>query len=1282
MQSSTYKLVFASLLCSLAIVCFPQSLSVQWNAPSHTLDAEFKVRKKLYCSKCIYDEKLMPYYPIYIYSKKISVFNLSNYQVAELSEEETKLLPIGFDKTRFDFQIEHYIENNKPVSRIMLCPIRYNAATGSFEKLVRFEYSYDEQPQETAQTKTTERKLRTTSTLSSVLASGDWYKLNISADGIYKIDYAFLKSMGINPDAIDPRNIRIYGNGGGMLPQENSASRPDDLLENNIFVFGESDGIFNSGDYILFYAKGPDTWTFNPSEGIFNHTKNIYSNTSSYFLTTSLGPGARVPSVNPVSGATQIITTFDERLFHENDAVSIIRSGREWYGERFDAVLSHSFSFSLPGLVPNSPIAITSAVLGPGNTNTSGTFTIRCNGNTIDTHTPAAPGVGLYDPKGVNSRKIAYFNTSLFGNNPSININVSYNKNGIVSSIGYLNYLEVNAKRQLQLYGNYTAMRSVESTNTPISEYRIENTSSSLQIWNVTNPVQALNQLYTLSGTTAIFSANSSTLQEYVVFSGSNFPPPVFVSKVPNQNLHGIQAPWLPDMVIVTVPEFKSEAERLKNFKKTNENLDVLVVTTEQVYNEFSSGSQDVTAIRDFMKMLYDRKSGNDSLRYLLLFGDCSYDYKNRISGNTNFVPVYQSRESLHPLRSYSSDDYFAFLDNSEGAWPENGAGNHMMDIGVGRLVVRSQAEASQMVDKIIHYSSHPATLGKWRNRITFVSDDGDANLHIEDANNLAIKVDTTYKKMNVNKIFLDAYPQTSTPGGEKAPIVKEKIDQEIARGTLIMNYSGHGGQLGWAQESILDQNQIASWNNINQLPFMITATCDFGRYDDPSKTSGAELALVKSDGGVIGLITSTRVVFQFSNFALNEQIYNYIFTPVSGTMPRLGDIIKNTKNNSLIDVNNRNYALLGDPSLTLAYPKHNVVITKINNQPVDAIPDTMKALSKITIQGEIQNSFGMHIPDFDGVVYLTLFDKPVFLTTFGTEGTIPYSFKLQNNFFFDGSASIREGKFSISFIVPKDISYEYDFGKISAYAKHSRTFNDAAGYYSNIVVGGTNPDAPLDNTPPTIKLFMNDETFVNGGLTASNALFIAKLSDEHGINISGAGIGHELAGYLDNSDTPIIMNEFYTSNLDDYQNGYVRYPLKNLSPGYHSMRFKAWDTYNNSNEAYIEFMVASDEKLAIKNILNYPNPFSSRTIFHFDHNRAGEDMNVMIHIYTISGKLVKTLETTVYNSSSHFEGLEWDGRDEYGDKIGRGVYVYKLSVRSPRDGSIAQKLEKLVLLY
>ncbi|GAB3822775.1 hypothetical protein GCM10028895_28060 [Pontibacter rugosus] len=673
-----------------------------------------------------------------------------------------------------------------------------------------------------------------------MLSTGEWYKLAVTQSGIYKIDKSVLQALGINTQSLDPKKIQVYGNGGGMLPQPNSTPRPDDLLENAIAVAGEADGKFDDTDYVLFYAQGPHTWAYNKAEQQFKHTYNLYSDTAFYFLRINHSAGARVATRGQTTGAGPTITSYTERLFHEKDLKNMVYSGREWYGEDFSSFqTSRDFSFPVSDVVAGSNVKLTAALMAHSPTNSS--FTINLNGQSLGTQTIASSGSSSneYRPQGVNSTQTYSINQQRLGAGSDYKVTLSFSPSGGSVAIGYLNYLELMYERQLKLYGEQTAFRSIQSIQQPVSNFTITALPAGALVWDVTNPTQPVAQQHN-NGT---FSSATDVLREFVVFQNISAKP-IAVGKVANQNLHGLGADT--DFVIVTYPGFLQEANRLAAHRAQHSNMKVQVVTTAQVYNEFSSGAQDVTAIRDFMRMLYTRsnKSGDDVM-YLLLFGDASYDYKNRLrSKSTNFVPVYESRQSLHPIESYSSEDYYGFLDEEEGEWEENAQGDHLLDIGIGRLPAKTTAEAALLVNKIIAYDS-PQHFGSWRSRISFVADDGDANEHQQDAEFLSNYVESNFPNYTSNKIYLDLFKQIATASGERAPEANAAIDKAVENGSLIINYTGHGREIDLASEQILTLPQISSWQNNDKLTFLLTATCEFGRYDDPARPSGAEMALL-----------------------------------------------------------------------------------------------------------------------------------------------------------------------------------------------------------------------------------------------------------------------------------------------------------------------------------------------------------------------------------------------------------------------------------------------------
>ena len=1219
------------------------------------------------------------------FNSNISNFKITNEIYSPL--EEGFVIPTLNSN---NISISHSTIKKTITSDVNILTIRINPSTGAYEKLISFDYEF------TKEASTSNKQLRSkkTNAINSVLASGDWYKLGITNTGIHKIDYNYLVALGINPTSINPQNIQIYGNGGGMLPQANSRFRNEDLVQNSIYIKGENDQIFNTDDYILFYAEGPNTWSYDTINKTYNHSKNLYSDSTYYFLTINSGNiSERIQTINETSGATQTFSTFEERVFHENDSYNILHSGREWYGEKFDINnLSNTLTFNIPNLTPDSSLKITSSVMGqslgnPANSATKMNLDIILNNNNIYKHTINASGSSANTTLAIDSKATFEVDYSKFNSTSNLSFQYNFDRGAEPTASGYINFLKIIAIRDLKLYNNNVYFRNSKTTINDNSKFIIANPSTEMMIWDISNPLNCKLQSYTseIDGT-ASFQFDSKEIKEFVAFSAPNFPSPVTGYKIRNQNLRANASTHL---LIITIPEYLAQAERLATLRREHDNLSVSIVTVKDIYNEFSSGAQDITAIRDYIKHIYDKGFGTpDSLRYVLLFGSCSYDYKNRVKDNTNQIPVYESYHSLNPISSQSSDDYFGFLDINEGAWSEIPADQDKLDIGIGRIPARTLTEAEGIINKYINYAKLSTTSGKWRNKVTFIADGGDGNLHVSQADVLGKYVENNYKKMNVERLFLDAFQLVTFPDGVKSPDIVTAINNTVNTGALVINYTGHGGESQLSSKKIVTIPQILAWENLNNLPFFVTATCEVSRYDDPEKYSAGEYIIMSPTGGGIGLLTSARSVYSSSNSKLNTELNKVLFKKDSkGKYYKIGDIMMFTKNNSVVGFDNRNYAILGDPSMTLNYANQEIVMDSIviagKSKSITLNADTVKSLDKVTLKGSIRDFNNTINPNFTGTVSITYFDKMSKLTTLGQEsGTNKWNYSSYNSLIYEGLASVNNGKFEFTFTVPKDISYQIDYGKISLYAVTNDKTMDAGGYNSDIYVGSSNKNAISDNNPPKIALFMNDESFVQGGTTNTSPTLLVNLSDENGINITGSGIGHEITGILDNNSANIIiLNKYYTSKKDDYTEGKVQYKFSNLSPGLHTLKVKAWDSYNNSGEQTIEFVVANSEKISLNHVLNYPNPFNNNTTFHFDHNRAGDDLSVQIQVFTSTGKLIKTLDTDISNSNSHFSNLSWDGKDDFGDNIGKGVYVYKVKVASKIDGATVNKYEKLVIL-
>lgn len=1109
----------------------------------------------------------------------------------------------------------------------------------------------------------------------SVLATGNWFKISVTEEGVYKIDVPFLNALGIT-GTIPSDQVRIFGNGGAMLPEANSEKPVDDLEENAITVVDGGDGILNGSDYILFYAKGPNQWFNDSVNKRFFHKKNVYSDKAFYFITIG-GSGLRIPAqVNaPVPNTT--VSSFNERYFHELDTVNFLASGREWYGEEFSNLpgrnLSQTFSVPFTDLLSQQATIITDVVAR--SVNVSSRFNINFSGQSVQQIDVPPISTLQYD---VFAKEAKQVNNFLPAPN-SANISFNYVQ-GSYNSQGWLNWFEFFCRRNLALNaGKQLLFRDWNSVGLGSADFIISNAGATDQVWDITNAAHPVKMTTTVTSNQLHFTNDVQQLHEYVCFSNS-FLLPQAIGRIANQNLHNT-APA--DLFIITAPQFLQQAQRLAQFHQQHDTLRTVVVTTDQVFNEFASGSPDPTAIRNFVKMYYDkyRSTWAQKGKYLLLFGKASFDYKNRLANNTSFVPAYETPNSLDPLSTYTSDDFFGFLDDNEDI--NSGLIVNQLDIGIGRVPAKNIDEAKNFVDKIIDYYS-TSSLGPWRNNLDFIADDGDYNLHLQDAEILAATASTVAPVFNQQKIYLDAFHKENGSAGGSYPQANAIINNNIYNGTLIWNFSGHGGPQRLAEEVVIDQQIVNGWNNQYRLPLFITATCDFAPYDNPTINSLGENLLVRPKTGAIALMTTTRLVFAFSNRILNNNYLRFALqADGNGRYKTLGEAVVAAKNYTYQtsgDVtNNRKFTLLGDPAMRLGFPDYKLKMNSVNGRDISVKADTLSATEFVIMDGEVTDNGGSVLTNFNGTAYLSLFDKIQNSTTLGNDpASIPVSFQDQENSLFKGKASVQNGKFTFKFKIPKDINYQYGNGKISLYAQNGT--KDANGFSTNVIIGGIAATTSTDNLGPDIKAYLNDEKFVNGSITNANPVLIVKLSDSSGINTGGSGIDHDIVATLDNDNRQyFVLNNFYESDLDNYQKGTVHFQLPQLSAGHHSLKIKAWDVLNNSSDYILDFTVINNDKLQLDHVLNYPNPFTTKTSFWFEHNYPGTDLAVKVEIFTISGKLIKTITKTINTSGNRSNEIEWDGRDDYGAKVGRGVYIYRLLVRT-FNGKTADKWERLVI--
>ncbi|MFN3134040.1 MAG: type IX secretion system sortase PorU [Candidatus Kryptonium sp.] len=1104
----------------------------------------------------------------------------------------------------------------------------------------------------------------------SQLASGDWYRIPITEEGIYKITYADLRSAGINPDNIDPRTIKIFNNGGFQLPENVSEPRPSGLIENAIYVYGQDDGKFDQGDYIIFYGRGTSGWNYDPVTKEFSHYIHDYSDVNYYFLTFGGGPGKRMSSMQSLN----VLSPFRPGhtlgfYFRDDQKMNLTESGRDWFMASVEARVGFNmigYTVKLDELVPGKPIQyrvqVASRSGGPN------WFVVKEGDNelgTIQLGTVSLGGLSsLIDFYAVKSgpKKFVY-NGELKDSRSNLKFYFNWSGEAVA---GYIDWFEIIYPRSFKAINDFIAFYSYDTT--AVVEYKIFGFSSNdVKVFDVTNfeDVKVISGSVNAGEFIFQISHQSGELKHFIGVGSNGYRKVSKIEKVRNTNLRGeVEGA---DWVIITHSDFITQAKRLADYRARKDSLKTIVVDVEDIYNEFSCGILDPVAIRDFLKFAFDR--WNRKPFYVLLFGDGDYDYRNVEVSDKNWVPPYESKEGLQQILTYTSDDFFVLL-----------TPDIYIDMAVGRLPVRTQEEAEIIVNKIIQYESND-DFGLWRNTIVFVADDGltsggatDGTIHTVQSEILANY--HTPEFINKRKLYLVAYPTVYTSLGRRKPEAAKSLVDFINRGSVIVNWIGHGNPYVWAHERVFEIGYtIQNLRNSGRLPFVVAATCDFARFDNPKAQSSAEVLLTLRDGGAIGVLSSGRLVYSSDNAAFNYKFFDELFRGSDEfKTSRLGDAVFRVKQ-YYASLNDRKFILFVDPAMYLIIPRYSTVIDSINGKPLNQIVH-LKALGKTTFWGRAQKNGGADL-NLNGTVEIAVFDAQRKLS-FVDELGWTFNFIDQGNLLFRGMYSLKNGKFKSDFILPKDISFSNERAKAIAYFYGGKV--DGVGYTTDIIINGIDSSYVGDLKGPEIDIYLNNVYFKNGDIVSNEPILMVEIFDESGVNVSTSAIGHRIEAFLDDNPSGIDLSEFYRTKLDDYRRGEITYKLPKLSPGRHTIKVKAWDVFNNSSVREVEFKVVEEGEFAIYNVFNYPNPFSDRTYFTFQKVATIEDtpIDVEIKIYTLSGKLINKIER--HGLTENFIAIEWDGRDMDGDEIANGVYIYRVIVKSV-DGKRAESLGKLVVM-
>ena len=1093
-------------------------------------------------------------------------------------------------------------------------------------------------------------------TYQSVLSEHTWYRLSVTKEGVYKLDYNSLQSMGIDMNVLNPSQIRVFGNPSGALPERNSDSRPDDLTELAIVVEGAEDGSFDEGDQVLFYGQEPTRWKMiDLNNKTYSRERNYFSDTTYYYLCVDSGvDGLRVGEKTslPVEDATTIISEFPDFVWHEEELFSPYFIGQNWLGE---SIVSEDTEFTVPfvfpNLVKNKALLVKAQVFGRNPSNAMH-YDAWVNDNHVASHVSISKAKEHY-----------YCWPSSFEKQIVLDSDTAYFKLDLTpdpQSTLYLDYVEIYGWRLLKREGHIFPFRLMPSQfGSGKSAIWVQNTTADYWLWDVTSPLQPILQEGVQSGGNLVFATEERTEKRYILFNPSAAMTVAHWTEIPNQNLHAIAEA---DNLILTSPIFMQQAQELADYHAELDGVTSVVVDVNEIYNEFSTGTPDPTAIRDFVRMVYRRSDGR--LKYLTLFGRASADYRNIKGYGQNYVPCYETFEAPHHELSFCTDDYFALMDDNEG---RNSDGR--VDIGIGRISVSTVAEAETMLRKIRHYNDLKATYGEWKTDLLFFADDQETS-YVDSSETYYRMMDTICPPLTAKKIYCGAYPVVNTSNGVEIPGANSDLMAALDKGVLAMLYTGHGGVRGLTGDNVFTNADIAALENYDRMPFVYTATCEFTKYDNPLLVSAGEQLFLNPNGGCVALFTACRPTFGPDNSHQSKALVRVLTQRDANGKPlRYGDIIRLSKSDSenftstsnpLYNKNIR-FLFLGDPLLRFQMPEDEIEVRKINGMTVDnADPFELHAMSMVTVEGEVRKPNGYLDDGFNGMLWVKFYDKQTKVKVM-CKNNVERKVYYHKDVLYEGQVSVTGGRFSVSFQVPKDIMAGTDKPRFSFYAYDSIRNIDAMGKFNSLTLGGVDPVAVVDDQGPNINFYWNTPDFENGSSVERQGVLYADLYDAQGIYHYDYSLGRDI---ILNSNLPaynrIILNDCFEPALNDFRRGKIAIPVSDLEPGTYEFNLKVWDTQDNASEASLWFVV--DDYLFLSQVRNYPNPFSDETRITLTHFGEDGDFEVNIEIFDLMGRPMRQIYKKVSSTAGVIEPIRWDGCDQSGNPLRSGVYLYRLT--------------------
>jgi hypothetical protein len=1105
---------------------------------------------------------------------------------------------------------------------------------------------------------------------------GPLYKLALreEEEGIYKIDGQMLSRNGINLAEVQPAAIRLFNNGGRELPRDMRRPRPQGLVENAIYVSDGGDGRFDASDFILFYGRGVKGFAFDSASGEASHYSNHFGFDNYYWLNFGGSAGGkRMAERTPQStlGLTPI-TSFRDYLFVEEERNPLFESDQTWFGWLFTnrGNDTRTYRVKLTDPVAEGTLSMRFAFYA----SFIGGFAFHqlavnfARQDLVEWQIPGSSRLQFYSLNKIGGL--------VGGDNELL---LTYRGSGDAAQM-YIDYFEMSYDRQMRMTDGVLIFNGRVGAG-PFA-YTVSNAdANALWLFDVTdfsNATRLPSQNWQVNGSQVTFADDGSIgkiPRRYVAVTPAAFKT---VANLTRDEVSNWRSPdHAADMVIITHSDFLSinpvtrqdegplaRFASLRENYKVDDRLEVEVVNIQDVFDEFSGGMYDPVAIRDFLKYAYENWQWPPL--FVLLVGDGDYDPKNIIAkADKNWIPTYHTTE-LDDIINRVTDSWFTYV-----------AGNDaIMDMAIGRIPARSQADVEAYIDKIIKYETQPI-FGPWRNTAVMVADDefGQGGVaanfeavHIQDTETLITRYTPRY--FDVKKIYLTEFAavQSASISGVRKPTATDAFMRLVNNGTLLVNYAGHGNSEVWSHERLLnlptDFNRI---QNGDRQALWVAATCTFGKYDIPDKQSFSEELIFAPGHGAIAVLATARDVYASANAALNQQYYRFLFESNRQISARLGTAVILARIQTNFTVNDEKFHVLGDPSLRIAIPRYHANIVSVT-------PDTIKALAVMTVRGKVERD-GAGWPEFNGTVRLEALDSRRDVT-YQSPGGFSISYPIPGNSLFRGEAPVQDGVFNVQFFVPKDITYGGQFGRINLYFWDAA--NDGNGFRDNLPVGGT-VSSFVDRAGPNIDLsFVGFEDFRSGDVVGKNPVLRAVIEDSlSGVNITGE-IGHKITLALDGqNDGKIDITDLFSYIAGSYTRGTLIYPLGELSEGRHTVEIKAWDNLNNSGTAAVEFVVRPQDRLTLYEVMNYPNPFRNKTAFTFELNLEAE---VQVKIYTLSGRLIQILELP--QARSGFNVLKWDGRDRDGDELANGVYLYKVIATQLQNGELlrTEEIGKLVV--